>query len=282
MIFECKAQAVLFIVLGTFALIAITECALAQQPSEGQISAIRSACRSDYRTYCSSVPTGGAEALECLQKNVASLSPQCQQAVNAAGSVPVSPSASAPTSTLPTESSKAAPTQAGTPKESSASPPPSAAPNPSPSSPAARSTAPKRPSKVQAAAIKTACRSDFPVHCPGVRPGGTTAWSCLQANAASLSVPCQQAVYAAANPARVPKNQLGIVKPEPNLMTSPGSTMREVSPREALYVLRTSCANDFRTRCSNVPLGGGRAIACLGDHAASLSPRCQRALGLSH
>ncbi len=290
MVLECKAQAALSIVLGTFALIGIAESAVAEQPSQEQLSAIRSACQSDYRAHCASVPTGGAAALECLRKNVASLSPPCQQAVNAVGaSAPASSSASAPANTptqtppVRTESSTAAPTAAGTPTESSAtSPSPSAAPNPAAPPAAARGTASERPSKAQAAAIKTACRSDFPTHCPGVRPGGTTAWSCLQANAASLSPPCQQAVYAVANPAPAKKNETGIVKPEPTLMPSPSPTMRSVSPREALYVLRTSCAGDFRAFCSNMPLGGGRAIACLGDHAASLSPRCQRALGLPH
>jgi hypothetical protein len=36
--------------------------ALAQQPTEAQINAIRQACRADYQTYCASVPTGGSAA----------------------------------------------------------------------------------------------------------------------------------------------------------------------------------------------------------------------------
>jgi len=53
-------------------------------PTQAQQDAIRSSCQSDYRTYCSSVPTGGSAALQCLEKNVASLSSSCQQAVRAA------------------------------------------------------------------------------------------------------------------------------------------------------------------------------------------------------
>src|ERR1700722_17656235 len=40
-----------------------------KKPSGSQIAAVRSACRSDYRRNCAGVPTGGAAALQCLQKN---------------------------------------------------------------------------------------------------------------------------------------------------------------------------------------------------------------------
>jgi len=54
------------------------------KPSSAQISAIRSACRSDYPKVCAGVPTGGAPALECLEKNKARVSASCQKAVAAA------------------------------------------------------------------------------------------------------------------------------------------------------------------------------------------------------
>ena len=57
--------------------------AFAQAPSDAQRSAIRSACRSDYMARCSSVTPGGIEALQCLQKNMSSLSSGCQSAVRA-------------------------------------------------------------------------------------------------------------------------------------------------------------------------------------------------------
>ena len=56
----------------------------AGQPSSAQISAIRSACRSDYPKVCAGVPTGGAPALQCLEKNKAKLSAGCEKAVSAA------------------------------------------------------------------------------------------------------------------------------------------------------------------------------------------------------
>src|ERR1700748_617283 len=57
--------------------------AFSQAPSDAQRSAIRSACRSDYMAHCSSVPPGGMASLQCLQKNMSSLSSGCQSAVRA-------------------------------------------------------------------------------------------------------------------------------------------------------------------------------------------------------
>jgi hypothetical protein len=53
-------------------------------PTDAQKQAIRASCRADYRTYCADVPPGGLPSLQCLEKNLASLSPSCQQAVKAA------------------------------------------------------------------------------------------------------------------------------------------------------------------------------------------------------
>ena len=52
----------------------------AAAPTEAQQSAIRASCQSDYRAHCASVSPGGAAALQCLQQNLASLSPACQSA----------------------------------------------------------------------------------------------------------------------------------------------------------------------------------------------------------
>jgi Cysteine rich repeat len=59
--------------------------AAAQQPSSAQVSAIRAACRADYKANCASVQPGGPAALACLKKNLAALSPECQKAVGAVG-----------------------------------------------------------------------------------------------------------------------------------------------------------------------------------------------------
>ena len=41
----------------------------AKKPTSAQVNAINSACRSDYPKVCAGVPTGGAPALQCLEKN---------------------------------------------------------------------------------------------------------------------------------------------------------------------------------------------------------------------
>jgi len=48
--------------------------------------------------------------------------------------------------------------------------------------------------------------------------------------------------------------------------------------RQQLMMLRQSCGGDFLAFCSGVAPGGGRGIACLRAHAASLSPQCGEAL----
>src|SRR5947209_11962624 len=71
--------------------------AIAQQPSQAQINAVRQACPADYQTYCSNVPTGGAASLACLKQNAQSLSGPCRQAVAAIGSpAPAAPATTAP------------------------------------------------------------------------------------------------------------------------------------------------------------------------------------------
>jgi hypothetical protein len=42
--------------------------------------------------------------------------------------------------------------------------------------------------------------------------------------------------------------------------------------------VRSKCSGDFHKLCSGVPLGGGRAAACLRAHASELTPACRGAL----
>src|SRR5712691_2069937 len=65
------------------ALFAVATPAFSQAPTDAQRSAIRSECRADYEAHCASVPPGGAASLQCLQKNMSSLSSSCQTAVRA-------------------------------------------------------------------------------------------------------------------------------------------------------------------------------------------------------
>jgi hypothetical protein len=132
----------------------------AQQPSQAQVNAIRQSCRSDYSTYCASVPTGGSAALQCLRNNLASLSPGCQAAVNATGGAKEHPPAAA----------------------SQASPPP-----------------PAMTMREEAALMRRSCGGDFRTFCRGVSLGGGRALACLADHQESLSPPCREALMAARN-----------------------------------------------------------------------------------
>ena len=64
-----------FLLLTGFLIVPAFDPAAAQQPTEAERDAIRSACRSDFMTHCASVQPGGKEALECLLRNDSKLSP---------------------------------------------------------------------------------------------------------------------------------------------------------------------------------------------------------------
>lgn len=73
-----------------------------QAPTDAQRNAIRSACRADYQAHCASVPPGGEASLQCLQKNMSSLSSGCQSAVRA-----LEPAAAPKAETAPSAAPKA-------------------------------------------------------------------------------------------------------------------------------------------------------------------------------
>jgi hypothetical protein len=213
--------------------------ALSQQPTDAQRDAIRSACRADYQAHCASVPPGGAASLQCLQKNMSSLSSACQSAVHA-----VEPAAEAK---------------------------PDAAPAAAADKPAAETAAAPagKPSDAQVSAIRSACRSDYPKVCAGVPTGGAAALQCLEKNKAKVSAACGKAVGAVgaggAETAAAPG-------------AAPALVLRPMRPREELFVLRSACGGDVRSLCAGVEPGGGRIARCLGANAASLSPACKDVL----
>jgi hypothetical protein len=132
--------------------------ALAQQPSQAQVNAIRQSCRSDYQSYCASVPTGGQASLQCLQQHAASLSPACQGAVaSVSGGAAAQP-----------------------PSTAAASRPPAAAP--------------PMTMREKAAMMRRACGRDFRTWCRGVPLGGGQALACLSENQAHLSRSCRGAL----------------------------------------------------------------------------------------
>jgi len=140
----------------------------------------------------------------------------------------------------------------------------------SPAAAAPASAAPAAaPSEAQKSAIRAACRSDFMANCAGVQPGGAEAFQCLKSHAASLSSPCQGAVAAiggGAPPASAPTAAVAPLGPIPPML-----------PREGLRIL-AMCRPEQETLCSGLPLGGGRILNCLADHAQQLSLQCYEAL----
>jgi hypothetical protein len=161
----------------------------AQQPTQAQKNAIRSACRSDYMAHCASVPTGGKASLECLQQNMASLSASCQSAVNAiAGGGAATPDAGqapaeapAPQSPAP---SAAAPTEPAPPATEAGAPPP-------------RREYPPMSPRQEMAILRWSCGPDFRALCGDVPPGGGRVVACLRDNAPSLSPRCRRALMGA-------------------------------------------------------------------------------------
>ncbi|GKQ51351.1 hypothetical protein [Bradyrhizobium sp. Ce-3] len=128
-------------------------------PSSAQVSAIRSACRSDYPKVCAGVPTGGAPALQCLEKNKGKLSPACEKAVAAAGGG-AAPEAGAAATAAPA------------------------------AAPAVIMLRPLRP-REELFVLRSACGGDVRSICGGVQPGGGRIVQCLATNAGSLSPACR-------------------------------------------------------------------------------------------
>jgi len=260
--------------LAAAVLFATATVAVAQAPTEAQKSAIRSACRSDFMARCSSVTPGGAEAFQCLQKNMSSLSSGCQTAVRAL-EPPAAPKAEAAPAAPKTEAAPAAP---AAPKAQAApSTPPAEPARPAAPAAAAKAAPAKQPSSAQVAAIKSACRSDYPKVCASVTPGGAAALECLEKNKARVSPSCQGALSAASGPAATaaPAGAAPATAPAAAPATI---VLRPLLPREELFIARSACGADIRTLCAGVAPGGGRIIQCISNRAASLSPACREVL----
>jgi hypothetical protein len=114
------------------------------------------------------VPTGGAPALQCLEKNKAKLSAGCEKAVSAAsggGATAAAPAAGA------------APAAAG-------------AAAAAPAVPTVIVLRPMRP-REELLVLRSACGADVRSICGGVQPGGGRIVQCLATNAAQLSPACK-------------------------------------------------------------------------------------------
>ena len=275
----------LLLLAATFA---ISTPAFSQAPSQAQRAAIKSSCRSDYIAHCSSVPPGGAASLQCLQKNMASLSGACANAVKAVAA-PAETRTAAP-ATAPKETKAAEPA----PKETKAEPRPVAEPAKPAAEPAAReaakpstktAAAPGQPSSAQISAIRANCRSDYPKVCAGVPTGGAPALQCLEKHKARLSAACGKAVAAAAGGGAEPAAASTAAPATANAnpaaapAAAPALVLRPMRPREVMFVMRSACGADVRALCAGMPVGGGRIIECLASQSAKLSPACRSVLG---
>jgi cysteine rich repeat protein len=242
-----------------FSVVLFATAALAQAPSEAQREAIKSQCRSDYMAHCSSIPPGGEASLQCLQKNMSSLSASCAGAVRAV-EAPATPKAET------TPKTDTAPAAAAAPPATTAAKPKAA-------------TAQAKPSEAQVSAIRSACRSDYQKFCPGVPTGGAPALQCLAKNKARLSAPCGEAVAAAGGGAAPAAGGSATTAAAPAAAPAEGIVLRPLRPREELFVARSACGADVRSLCGGVAPGGGRIVQCLASNAASLSPACKEVLG---
>jgi hypothetical protein len=120
--------------------------AIAAEMTDAEKDALRSSCRSDYFSYCSSVPRGPA-VLTCLQKNIASVSPVCRQTLSDLGGAFPPPVAATKAALAPTPAPEAAQAAIAktTPAPENSTPPATHATTPSaaaaPVAPAATDTA---------------------------------------------------------------------------------------------------------------------------------------------
>src|SRR5437879_5363774 len=204
--------------LSVAAILATAAPAFAQAPSQAQRDAIKSQCRSDYMAHCSSVPPGGEASLQCLQKNMSSLSSNCQSAVRA-----VEAPAAATAKPADTAAPKAAAPAAAT----------TTAPKAAAAAPAGQ------PNSAQISAIRSACRSDYPKVCAGVPTGGAPALQCLEKNKAKLSAGCEKAVAAASGGA-APAGAAPAAAAAPAAGAAPAApptviVLRPMRPREELF-----------------------------------------------
>lgn len=141
---------------------AAAPAAASSGPGSNQIGAIRAACASDFMSHCARVQPGSRDALLCLQRNKAAVTPACQAALAAlANSVEANPGSATPF----------------------ASP-----------APAAPKSLPPPPGPAQALAILRACAPEALNLCGNIPPGNKRVLACLAQNASRLGPQCQAAL----------------------------------------------------------------------------------------
>ncbi len=163
------------------------KAAAAPPPSEEAVKeAMKAHCRSDYMAHCMSVPPGGKEALQCIQRNYAHLSSACKRAVASTMPHHARP-ARAAARPARNEMHANAPTPL-------APPPPSALQQPPQPDPAMITAKAERVRPMERMAVFRACNQDQAAVCPGVPPGGGHIIACLAMHPDALSPFCRNAV----------------------------------------------------------------------------------------
>lgn len=161
------------VAIGLLALIAVSAELAAQQLTDAQRSAIKSACRGDYQQVCANVPPGTKDSLQCLVQHSAQVSAGCRDALAPAtagpGTAPAATAASA--AAAPAAAAPAAATAAATPQLSP---------------------------REQAHVLRSECGADFQKFCSNVQLGGGHGVACLRQHAADLTPACRTALTSAA------------------------------------------------------------------------------------
>jgi hypothetical protein len=123
-------------------------------PTAEQIAAIKFTCRREFANNCRGVPSGGSEAIDCLQRNPGKLTPDCKMSLAALGD--------------------ARPATPGTP----------------PPAPAGMPNAPV----VMTAVIGRACMRDLLMYCRNIKVGDGRKIACLMAREPALAPLCKAAL----------------------------------------------------------------------------------------
>jgi hypothetical protein len=231
------------VLLSVFASVLAAAGPAAADPTEAQLSAIKSNCRSDFMSNCWGVPRGGKEAFQCLKQHMAKLSPACAQAVKA-----VSPPAPAPA-----------------PKQTESAPPaPAAAPPPAGETKAAVPAAEPAPAEAKGAPA------------PEPAPKAAAPKTAAPGTAASKPEPALPKPAAPKSAAPVP-NPAEPESAAPAPETAAPAIIGFIPPRKKLMVQR-HCRRDLETYCAGVEFGDGRLLRCLLQNKDSLTADCQGAL----
>jgi hypothetical protein len=176
---------------------AIYTPALAQTPTAAQQQAIRSSCVADYRANCSSVPSGGMQALVCLEQHESKLSAACKSAVEAVDAAPDASVASTTPKTPPTPTAKPTNEAASTAKTEGAAPKSESVTMGK--EPATTSThpGPALSFRQEMRIAAGACARDFRLFCPNLPVGHGNVLFCLKVHGPKLEPNCRAALVEA-------------------------------------------------------------------------------------